>query len=105
MNGQDPKGVDRREGLVANHQFYLGTRDFERMVRSAYILAIDDGISAAQNSEKGTSPATVLMSALDQARNFDQLYEDALDARQGRNRTQGSEGVITDLNLDVGQRV
>jgi hypothetical protein len=47
----------------------------------------------------------VVVGAFEQARNLDELGEHTVDAHQGWYRSQGSKGIVANLDLDVGQRV
>jgi len=68
-------------------------------------VAEHDGVRSAQDAEQRAAAATVLVRALDQSGDLDQLHEDAAYARQRRHRPRGRERVVTSLDLHVRERL
>ena len=67
--------------------------------------AVDDRVRRAEHAEQRAPAATVLVGALDQARDLDQLDQHAADPRERGNRAQGRERVVAGPDLDLGQRL
>src|SRR6185295_13523424 len=64
--------------------------------------AVHDGVGGAEHAEQRPAAAAVLVGALDQPRDLDQLDQHAADPGQGRHRTERGEGVVAGPDLDLG---
>ena len=67
--------------------------------------AEDDRVRVAEDAEQRPAAATVLVGALDQPRDLDELHEHAADPRQRGHGAQRREGVVARLDLDVRERL
>ena len=67
--------------------------------------AVDDRVGGAQHAEQRPAAAAVLVRALDQARDLDQLDEHAADPRQRGHRPERGERVVAGPDLDLRQRL
>ena len=65
--------------------------------------AVDDPVCRPQHAEEGAAAAAVIGRALDQARDLDELDEDAADPGQGRHGTKRGERIVAGLDLDLGE--
>ncbi len=63
--------------------------------------AVHDRISRAQDAEQRPSPTAVVVGALDEPRDLDELDEDAPDPGECRGRPKRRERVVARLDLDL----
>jgi len=55
----------------------------------------------AQHAKIGTPATVIVVRALEQTGNLDELDQHAVDAHQRWHRSQRSEGIVTDLDLHI----
>ncbi len=89
--------------LVDAGRRHLGPDDRELGGVAVSPAAVHDGVGEAQDAQERPSAATVVGRALDQARDLDELDEDAADPSEGRNRAEGRERIVAGLDLDLRQ--
>ena len=95
------RGDDRR--LLDPGRRHLGADDGDVARVAVGPGAVDDRVGQPEDPEERPSAAAILGRALDEARDLDELDEDAADPGQGRHRAKGREGVVARLDLDLGQ--
>ena len=67
--------------------------------------AVDDRVGGAEDAEQRPSATAVLVRALDEPRDLDELDEHAADPGERRDRPERRERVVAGLDLDLGQRL
>ena len=78
-------GRDQRRTLDACER-HLPTDELQRPHRHVDRLAEHDAVRTAQDAEQRPASTAVLVRALDETGDLDELYQDAADASRGRHR-------------------